>query len=313
MRTALTLAMAVHAAPYLEKVSAFNPAQSRVSIREIPNPTLASLDYAAYDRSLLRWQESPALKPKLPPAHQQSLQWNGLLTQLQFQGPAPTGQPMPWQALKKRLYEQFKDESLAQVLSPISATKWVDSTPHQAYQQVANLWFLPQGQIWVEVELAPWFKGFPQVRDLDGDGIREFRAQISEQAWANPSRSTQSQWIRDVYQGQKLSAEAARQWAQVLASYWYPTLNTDLLPISGQWPETDTEKEILQTLGKTKAKQPFAVLRGNPRGKVLYQVFQSPGLTVLEDQSSAQATGPKALDTTTPPQFAGQTDQWAFL
>lgn len=53
----------------------------------------------------------------------------------------------------------------------------------------------------------------------------------------------------------------ALNWARTLASYWYPTLNTDL---------------EVHTPGANGGKSSFAVMRGNPMGTPLWVALMSP-------------------------------------
>ncbi|HEX7511042.1 MAG TPA: hypothetical protein VF335_07070, partial [Chitinivibrionales bacterium] len=60
-----------------------------------------------------------------------------------------------------------------------------------------------------------------------------------------------------------------------LASYWYPKLNTDIVDMTGQtqWPNDQTEEDIVKEVKGLTVKNPLVIIRGNPLGSVLYNLF----------------------------------------
>ena len=78
-----------------------------------------------------------------------------------------------------------------------------------------------------------------------------------------------------------------KSWAHQLASYWYPSYNTDLVPVTAGWPASDTEAPVKKQLGALHWDAPTVVMRGKPQGKPVYNVF-------LVDQAAEAAGAPGA-------------------
>jgi len=76
-------------------------------------------------------------------------------------------------------------------------------------------------------------------------------------------------WMRSDYCEKLLTKDQVVDWANVLASYWYPKLNTDIVDLNGQtlWPNKDTENEFKRELKGLVVKDPLVVIRAKPFGK----------------------------------------------
>jgi transposase len=117
----------------------------------------------------------------------------------------------------------------------------------------------------------PWFTGFSSPPDEDGDGFPEIYGRVADDAIG----ATQDivSFIRSDYEGRVLSPAEVKAWAHQLASYWYPSYNTDLVGTPATWPATDTEASVRGELGNLSFTAPTVVMRGKPQGKPVYNVF----------------------------------------
>ncbi len=81
-------------------------------------------------------------------------------------------------------------------------------------------------ELWVKIELAPWFHDFSGLPDEDGDGFPEIYGRVAAEALGDPTAI--AHFVRDEYEGRVLTPAEVAKWAHQLASYWYPSYNTDL-------------------------------------------------------------------------------------
>ena len=86
----------------------------------------------------------------------------------------------------------------------------------------------------MKIELAPWFRGFADLPDEDGDGVPEIYGRIAPDALGDATAI--ARFIREEYEGRVLTPAEVAGWAHQLASYWYPSYNTDLVDARGGWP-----------------------------------------------------------------------------
>ena len=119
------------------------------------------------------------------------------------------------------------------------------------YTQQATLAYLHSpkngsAELWVQIEFSPSAKLFADMPDVDGDGFYEIYARVAIKAL--PSELVQR--IQQDYAGRKLDAAEVHRWANELASYWYPSYNTDVVDIGSHrmWPVADTEESIVAAL-----------------------------------------------------------------
>ena len=62
--------------------------------------------------------------------------------------------------------------------------------------------------------------------------------------------------ISEDYAGKPLSPAEVHSWAHKLASYWYPSYNTDLAGSGPRWPDDETEAEVRGPLGDFASRRP---------------------------------------------------------
>ncbi|HET9955290.1 MAG TPA: hypothetical protein VFQ61_12335 [Polyangiaceae bacterium] len=283
-----------------------------VLLREVQTPTRAALDYAAYHANFIIADPEP--EGELDPAAKPT-----------FDQPAPFGGVVDKSTLSADLYttpltesERTHPLSLAPMLEFLHSSK-VDGAKEleQAGAQVRDeAWGLPRRpgisnqsiaevfvhasggsrELWAKIEFQPWLKRAWSLPDQDGDGVPELYGRL------DPSVIKPAIWssIEDDYRKRRLSREEVGTWANRLASYWYPSFNTDLVPPGTAWPDSHTEAEVKKSLGERSYPAPTIVLRGKPQGNATYQVFFVKGLGDGESQP-ARAAGPALKLTKTAP------------
>jgi alginate O-acetyltransferase complex protein AlgJ len=254
-------------------------------IRKISTPTLANLDFAAYSANPIRYDHT-AYKPKKPPQKLvlNDMTFGGVLNNAVHSieetplSNEEKQQPMAWAPLQNLLWSDLKIDAVAKIGSRIIAEKWSDPDIFQPYQNIAALYLHKDAnatQIWAEVEFNTWVTFLSGFMDKDNDGFVEIYGRLNCDAVNRGTLDTLFMWVQNVYQKRVLTRAEILDWGQVLASYWYPTLNTDLVDVSqqSQWPTDETEKSVRKELKGTVIKNPTLVIRGNPQGKPLYNIF----------------------------------------
>lgn len=284
----VSLVVCAQAAPYQELVPKFDRIKSNCMVRQVEFPTMANLDYSAYDRNPVLFDIQKA-KPKKPsePITLATMTFNGSLSDVkdQISGTPLTesekGQPLAWRALSKRLWEVVKEQKFQNYVSTINGYKWGDPSVALPYQEIATA-YIHKGEsgseIWVKIEFAPWVNFITTVvDDEDKDGVREIYGKLSTQDIAADSLSKALKYIEGDYTKRRLTREEMVDWITDLASYWYPTKNTDIIDMTGQefWPNEQTKKVAFKTLKGLRVKNPLAVVEGKPFSpkKPIYNVY----------------------------------------
>jgi SGNH hydrolase-like domain, acetyltransferase AlgX len=124
-------------------------------------------------------------------------------------------------------------------------------------------------ELWAKIEFQPWFKPLSTSSDQDGDGFPEIYGRLASGIATHGLLEA----IEADYQAPILNAKEVKAWANQLSSYWYPSFNTDLIPVGPSWPDGQTEANIKGELGGRVFEQPTLVLRGKPQGRPTYNVF----------------------------------------
>lgn len=274
-------------APYKELVPRFNRNKSRVIVRKITTATPANLDFAAYDRNpVLR--DPVTVRPKKKPSSVSvaDMGFRGvLLNPVQDIKKTPLSKkeresPLAWKPFIKKAWGIVKNDHLQGLGAAVSAYKWADSSVYQPYQQVTTLYLHEREsgvEIWVKVELARWASFFKRISDEDGDGVREIYGKLNLKHVDPDSLAKTIAWVRHDYTKRILSFEEIVDWVTDLASYWYPTRNTDIiaLPEDGIWPDETTDRGVRRELAGLTVTRPLAVIEGKPFSpkKPVYNVF----------------------------------------
>jgi alginate O-acetyltransferase complex protein AlgJ len=124
-------------------------------------------------------------------------------------------------------------------------------------------------ELWVKIEFQPWFKALGPLPDQDHDGFPEVYGKVKADT-VQPALVTA---IQKDYGAAELAPAEVKTWGNQLASYWYPSFNTDLVPPGATWPDERTEPEIQKEIDGHKFDAPTIVMRGKPHGKPTYNVF----------------------------------------
>ncbi len=282
-------------------------------VRLISEPTLANLDYAAYINNPLRYdiEKFKPKKPKNQPKLEEITYQGVLLNPVNTLAETPltkeeTNAPFAWAPIHNALWESEKVDFLAKLGSAISAEKWADPDIFKPYQEVVS-GFIHQTEsgpeIWVKIEFSPWVKFIKAVSDEDEDGFKEIYGKLNLEKVKKEVLEKTLRWIRKEYMQKLLNYEQIIEYMNVLASYWYPSLNTDLVDMTDQtkWPNSNTEKKIRKKLKKFSVENPVTVIRGDPHGKLpIYNVFLVKGMRKEKETDQNQqvaSTSPKTLDT----------------
>ncbi|MCF0215937.1 MAG: hypothetical protein HUK21_05645 [Fibrobacteraceae bacterium] len=252
--------------------------------RVIEKPTLAALDFAAYNNNPIRLagkEEAPENYGGLMAKAQMSAYPFDMLESLSAVQPSFLNgiQAVAWEPFAKILYAASHLDSLNVLLTGVEGVKWNEPNVFRQFQRVNRLWGVTyEGkdsvEWWVEVLPAPWTN-----RSVFYGKLR----------YRSDAKAKEILWD---YLSRELNGEEVMDWIRSLSSYWYPTLNTDL------------EQHLSGT--KWESSKPFAVMRGNPMGTPMWVAFETPSL-VLSDAKieelkkvSASVDGPisRTLDTT---------------
>jgi hypothetical protein len=264
---------------------------AQVLVREVDRPTRANLDFAAYHANFLIAEPPPegeagGGKPRIKPDEL----FRGVLDADTLTGSirqtplkdAERARPMALAPLAQWLAE--KDAKLAEGLEEISSAVreegWgLPPGPPLPRAQASEIYLHDPGggqprQLWVKVEFAPWWKGITGLPDEDRDGFPEIYGRARGSLFPPAAAAL----VTDDYAGKPLAAPEVHAWAHKLASYWYPSYNTDLATSGPRWPDDQTEAEVKGALGDFRVEAPTVVMRGKPEGKAVYNIFLVKGV-----------------------------------
>lgn len=270
--------------------------RSQVWVREVSQPTRAALDYAAYHANFMIADPEPETPIPVGGTPDTSHPFSGQLDVASLTadlGKTPleaTEQqgPLSYAPLSEFLQARkvAGAEALADVGAAVRSEKWgLALPPGVAGQQLSELFVHRAGasvELWAKVEFQPWFTPFAEASDQDGDGFPEVYGRVA----ANAVTPALIEAIQKAYVEPVLTPDEVKGWANQLSSYWYPSFNTDLMPVGATWPDEQTEANIKQELGGKTFAAPTIVLRGKPMGQPTYNVL------LVNGSSSAPASAP---------------------
>jgi alginate O-acetyltransferase complex protein AlgJ len=263
----------------------YNRQSSRVLIRRITKPTRSNMDFAAYAENVMLYDSIDVVPKLLKEKTLKALHFNHILDSttitntlddtplLQSEKEAP----MHWAGLKQYLlnWNFGKSYSFIEACDSISLEKWGDDDIYQSLQQVTHMYFhknsVGKYDIWAMIEFKPWAKGIGFLGDENNDQFPELFAKLKDQCISD---ELLHRILSDYYQ-KFLNHEEIITWANELASFWYPTYNTDIAhdQINAYWPTNETEQDVVKELDGLTIKNPSVVIKGKPFGKPIYNVF----------------------------------------
>jgi hypothetical protein len=282
--------------------ASYRRTSSQVLVREIDSATRANLDWAAYHANFMNADPPPEEAPPAGPPDTRNpfagAVESGSLTSTIARTPLTADErahPLAFAPLVEYLAAHKVAGGLEEVASAVRAETWGLGVAAGNPRQVAAEAFLHDQEgkppeLWLKIELAPWWKGLGPLPDEDGDGVPEVYGRVpADRLSAEAVRA-----IRDDYAGKVLAPAEVKAWANQLSSYWYPSYNTDLVHPRGAWPEPDTEAPVRQELGSASWPAPAVVMRGKPQGKATYNVFlvAGPGERPARPAAPALALAP---------------------
>jgi alginate O-acetyltransferase complex protein AlgJ len=286
---------------------------SQVLVRRVLRPTRASLDFAAYHANFMNADPPPEVTGDAGKKPDASHPFGGAIALDSLTG-SIGGTPLSAEERTHPLALPPLVELLASkhvpgadrvedVVSRVRAESWgLPGGPQIVRQTAAEAYLHEPGggrptELWVKIELAPWFHGFSAMPDEDGDGFPELYGRVAAEALGDPTALVR--FIRTEYEGRAFSPAEVAGWAHQLASYWYPSYNTDLVDAKKGWPASDTEADIRGEAAALNLPTPTVVMRGKPAGKAVYNVFLvgEPGAPAAATASTkaAQSSAPPAL------------------
>ncbi len=321
------LAGGASAAPYRELTPDFDRKKSRTMIRKIKKPTPANLDYAAYnDNPVLFDPQKQKYREPDGTVGLDSLTFSGVLSEVCNSLDAmplsreEKQQPLAWSPLIERLWKHVKDPGFQQTSSMVNGHKWADPNVIKPYQKITTAYvhLAEDGsrKLWVKVEFAPWVGFLEGITDEDDDGFKEIYGLLSLDKVEEDARTAAFDWILNEYTVKELSYEEIRDWITVLASYWYPTYNTDVIDMgeATTWPAKEVSWWVRRKLKGVRVENPIAVVRGNPLGKKIYNVYVVEGLAEeVPEQKAAvgETAADKQMDTTLSENFRANNERFA--
>lgn len=244
-----------------------------LQVRSVEKATRAALDFAAYYQNPIRESgmdeipEGYVGRLAAWPITKYPFPMLDSLTRTEPQTFAGLTAIAP-EPFAKELREKCGKDKLSPIIQSVESVKWEEPNVFRAFQKVTRLWGVPQNgtlEWWVEVTPAFWTNRPVFYAHLKG-------IQASPQ---------EIKTLQD-YLTVELNKEEALNWARTLASYWYPTLNTDL--------------EVHTPGAEWRGNRPFAVMRGNPMGTPIWVAFDVPSFR-LTDQEITALNAPSATIT----------------
>lgn len=284
--------------------------RSRVLVREIDRPTRAALDYAVYHQNFMNADPPPEDEGPFSGPADTSNPFGGLVERASLtadieqtrlekderRAPLAFAPLAEFLAAKKvegaeawqELGARVRDESFGLPKRPGLATQsisevYVHATPGKAVSEVI-----------VKIEFAPWFRGLGALPDQDGDGYPEVYGRVKPGLLG----AAALEFTEREYAGRELSAAEVKGWANELASYWYPSYNTDLVSPGTVFPSPSTEPEVVAELDGRTFASPTVVMRGKPQGEPMYNVLLVKGAAGAA--SASAGTGGIKLQKTKP-------------
>jgi alginate O-acetyltransferase complex protein AlgJ len=308
--------------------------RSSVLVRQVGRPTRAALDWAAYHANFMIADPAPET-PLSPFVVNASAPFGGLIDKETLTGDVGGTRLTDDERANAFAFAPATEylaakkiagaEALGDVASAVRGETWGRPGGPGLPTQVPTDLFVHDTssgpELWLKIELAPWFAStaLRGASDQDGDGVPEVYGRIKAGLVASEAAAA----LRGDYAKRVLTPAEVKAWANQLSSYWYPSFNTDLVPAGAAWPDTHTEPDIKQELGGRTFSSPTFVLRGKPAGRAVYQVFMvasstadvaanpaSAGSSALALPSSRPSPAPGVVTSTVERELAAHGGSW---
>jgi alginate O-acetyltransferase complex protein AlgJ len=266
----------------------YDRTRSKVLVRKVLRPTRANLDYAAYHKNVVTYspggQEPAGIAAAVPPEEKVfgGVLVPGSIKSSLAQTPlteAEKARPMAFSPLVDVLsqWNYEKASPLDDARAAVRAESWgLKKSIQVTFQEITEMYLHDQKDVWVRIEFQEWARLFMNMPDEDGDGFCEIYARLKPELVAPEVLA----YISETYAGQLLDRQGVKAWANELASYWYPSYNTDIFDMgkNTSWPVKDTEPEVVKELAGFSVDNPAVVIRGKPHGQAIYNLFIVEGL-----------------------------------
>jgi hypothetical protein len=280
----------------------YNRIRSHALVRRVRVPTEAELDFAAYSKNVML--ADPEWKAVHPPKKigLADVSFGGLLLDvkpmLDFAPltAAEKSRPMSWTPVLEHLmkWNFEKASGLANAYATVTGEKWGDSTDlSQPYQEFASVYVHSNGnvkEVWVELEFKPWLGSFlNEIPDEDHDGYPSVVGRIDPKIFTDAMTAE----IAGDYATKVLGEPQVIDWARSLASRWYPSYNTDLLPLKpgSAWPYEDSPEGAKKDMAGTWVANPLFILQGHPFADTLFNAFVVDGMGATRSPAEQRKEG----------------------
>jgi alginate O-acetyltransferase complex protein AlgJ len=278
--------------------------KSRTLIRNVKAPTRANLDLALYADNVMLFDSSsfetvvPEEKLSLKKLHFDKTfipsTLCGNLSSLKLHKSKGCF-VVHWAALKDYLmkWDFEKSQQIVEKLSAVSEQKFGNDEAALPLLDIARLYIKPvkKGyEAWVRVDVKHWAsKVLPFLKDENGDGFAEFYGQINPELLSSEIFDI----VTNSYAKDTLSREEVLTWANELASFWYPTFNTDIYRLSSPlWPDDGVDKEVKNSLNGLTVEKPIVAIKGKPFGVELFNVLVVDGMVGDIESNDVKKGGP---------------------
>jgi len=270
---------------------------SRVLARRVRRATRANLDLAAYHANVLIRQ--PLVGDPIAPGRARVPErlFDGVLEResiVASLGRTPLDdeekrRPLAFAPLVDYLARWNAEQAagLEEARAAVRGESWgLPRRPGTYFQQITLL-YVHGAELWVKVELEPWARLFEGLPDEDGDGYPEIYGRLK----TGLASKALLERIRLDYAGRVLSSAEVHAWANELASYWYPSFNTDVVKLRGarRWPLDSVEPEVLEVSAGLTVERPTVVIRGKPQGQAIYTVLAIEGIAPMDGKRAVAA------------------------
>ncbi len=259
--------------------------KSIVLVRRVSVPTRANLDLAAYAENIMLYDTAsfevtiPEEKLSLKKLNYENTLIPSSVCNLYKKTKIEKSSAsfaVHWSALKDYLMKwNFEvSQGLVEGLDKIREEKWGNEDAALPLAEIGRMYIKPEKkktEIWVRVDIKPWAASlFPFISDENGDGFPEFYGKVNPKLYNEKIIEA----ITVKYAQDTLSREAILTWANELASFWYPSFNTDIYRIATPvWPDDFTSDHIKKEMAGLTVLKPMVFIKGKPFGEELFNII----------------------------------------